>query len=108
MNVAIYVRVSTNEQNPDMQLKDLREYCERMQYDIYREYIDIGESGAKTSRPQLDMMLQDMRHKLFDAVIDIIKGLRYYVNDPKQGGIWIADDYIKTLAQKHGIKSDEV
>ena len=69
MKVAIYVRVSTNDQNETMQLKDLREYCERMQYTIYKEYIDIGESGAKTSRPQFNLFMEDMRKRLFDAVL---------------------------------------
>lgn len=69
MRVALYVRVSTNEQNPDMQLKELREYCERSSYEIYKEYIDIGESGAKTSRPQFNLFMDDMRKKKFDAVL---------------------------------------
>lgn len=69
MKVALYVRVSTYEQNPDMQLKELRDYCLRMKYDIYREYTDIGESGAKTSRPQFNLFMEDMRKRLFDAVL---------------------------------------
>ncbi len=69
MKVAIYVRVSTNDQNPDMQLKELRDYCQRMKYEIYKEYVDIGESGAKTSRPQFNLFMEDMRKRLFDAVL---------------------------------------
>ncbi|RJQ16858.1 resolvase [Candidatus Woesearchaeota archaeon] len=52
-----------------MQLKELRDYCQRMKYDIYREYTDIGESGAKTSRPQFNLFMEDMRKRLFDAVL---------------------------------------
>lgn len=69
MKVAVYVRVSTYEQNPDMQLAELRDYCHRMQYTIYKEYIDVGESGAKTSRPQFNLFMEDMRKRLFDAVL---------------------------------------
>lgn len=69
MRVGIYVRVSTNDQNPDMQLSELREYSQRMKYDIYKEYVDIGESGAKTSRPQFNIFMEDMRKRLFDAVL---------------------------------------
>jgi DNA invertase Pin-like site-specific DNA recombinase len=69
MKVAIYVRVSTNEQSPDMQLKELREYCQRMKYDIYKEYADVGVSGAKTSRPQFNLFMEDMRKRLFDVVL---------------------------------------
>jgi DNA invertase Pin-like site-specific DNA recombinase len=69
MKVAIYVRVSTNDQNEGMQLQELREYCQRMKYDIYKEYIDIGESGAKTSRPQFNLFMEDVRKRLFDAVL---------------------------------------
>ena len=50
-NVAIYCRVSTDEQNPDAQLRDLREYARNKNWRNVKEYVDIGESGAKDSRP---------------------------------------------------------
>ncbi len=52
-----------------MQLKELREYCQRMKYDIYKEYVDIGASGAKTSRPQFNVFMEDMRKRLFEVVL---------------------------------------
>src|SRR3989344_653893 len=69
MKVAIYLRVSTLEQTTLNQELELKAYCERNNYEIYKIYKDEGASGAKTYRPQLDLMLIDMRNKLFDAVI---------------------------------------
>src|SRR3989344_8830181 len=69
MKVAIYLRVSTADQTTLNQEIELKSYCERNNYEIYKTYKDEGVSGIKTSRPQLDLMLQDMRNKLFDAII---------------------------------------
>lgn len=52
--VALYARVSTlNGQDPEMQLRELREYAARRGWDIVNEYVDHGVSGAKESRPAL-------------------------------------------------------
>ena len=58
--VAIYVRVSTDEQNPDAQLRDLREYVRSRGWQNITEYVDHGVSGAKDSRPKWN--------ELWDAV----------------------------------------
>jgi len=52
---AIYARVSTgtNGQSPEMQLRELREYCERRGWQIAGEYVDVGISGAKDRGPKL-------------------------------------------------------
>jgi len=68
MKVAIYARVSTKEQNVQMQLDLCRKYCERGGHEIFDEYIDVGESGAKDSRPAFDEMLKYMRRYRFHAV----------------------------------------
>ncbi len=47
---------------------ELRDYCERNNYKRVGEYCD-KISGAKTSRPELDRMLQDMREGKFEAVL---------------------------------------
>lgn len=50
----IHARVSTAvEQSPEMQLRDLRELGERRGFEIVREYVDTGFSGATDSRPRL-------------------------------------------------------
>lgn len=48
---AIYARVSTKEQSPEMQLGALRDYAKRMNFEIVKEYVDIGISGTKEIRP---------------------------------------------------------
>src|SRR6266403_2196528 len=68
--VAIYVRVSTsNGQNPEMQLEELRTYCKRRGWEIAGEYTDAGVSGAKEHRPGLDRLLITCRKRLVDAVV---------------------------------------
>lgn len=51
-NVVIYARVSTDEQNPDAQVRDLREYVNNRGWTNVKEYVDLGVSGAKDSRPK--------------------------------------------------------
>jgi len=70
MRVGLYGRVSTSDkgQNVDMQLRELREYCERRGWQIIAEYADVGVSGAKDSRPQLDKMMADAHKRRFDVV----------------------------------------
>lgn len=70
MRAAIYARVSTtNGQSPEMQLRELREYCERRGWTTAGEYTDVGISGTKEKRPELDRLLADAHRRRFDAVI---------------------------------------
>jgi DNA invertase Pin-like site-specific DNA recombinase len=64
-----YVRVSTLDQNPQTQLRELREYAERRGLSIAGEYVDHGFGGAKARRPALDRMLEDARRRRFDTLI---------------------------------------
>src|SRR3989344_5307422 len=66
---AIYTRVSTADQTTLNQELELKSYCEKEGYEIYKIYKDEGVSGAKTSRPELDLMLQDMRNKCFEVIV---------------------------------------
>ena len=66
---ALYARVSTNNsQNPEMQLAELREYCARRGWEISGEYVDVGISGAKDSRPELNRLMDDAHRRKFDVV----------------------------------------
>lgn len=68
--VAIYARVSTlNDQSPEPQLRDLRELASRRGFQIVREYVDKGVSGARGSRPGLNDLLADARRRRFDAIL---------------------------------------
>lgn len=69
MKAALYLRVSTLDQTTLNQRLELEKYCERNDIDIYKTYQDEGVSGAKTTRPQLDLMLQDMRQGYFSSII---------------------------------------
>jgi DNA invertase Pin-like site-specific DNA recombinase len=69
--VAIYARVSTSNgsQDPEMQLRELREYAQRRELQIVEEYIDNGVSGSKDSRPALNQLMADASQRRFDAVL---------------------------------------
>ena len=70
MKTALYARVSTNNgQDPEMQLRELREYCQRRGWEVNQEYVDIGVSGGKEKRPELDKLLADAHKRHFDAVV---------------------------------------
>jgi DNA invertase Pin-like site-specific DNA recombinase len=70
MRVAIYARCSTfNGQDPTMQTRELREYAERRGWTVAGEYIDIGISGTKEKRPELDRLMQDAHRRRFDCVV---------------------------------------
>lgn len=70
MKATAYYRVSTRDkQDVGMQVKAVRDYCERNQIELSKEYQDVGESGKKESRPQFDLMLQDMRGGFIDTII---------------------------------------
>lgn len=67
--VALYARVSTlNNQDPEMQLSELREYALRRGWQVTREYVDKGISGAVESRPELNHLMADARKRRFDIV----------------------------------------
>ena len=65
---AIYARVSTVEQDTELQETELREYCDRRGWS-YTAYRDKGQSGAKNDRPALNSMLSDLRRRKFDVVV---------------------------------------
>ena len=68
MKVALYVRVSRLDQNPDNQIVELRRYVRARDWKA-TEFIERGISGSKDRRPQLDAMMKDVKRKRFDAVV---------------------------------------
>ena len=68
MKVAIYVRVSTDKQEAENQLIQLREFSNKNAWIIYNEYVDMI-SGKETSRPEFDKLFQGAHKKLFDIVL---------------------------------------
>ena len=71
LRAALYARVSTagHGQDVGLQLDELRQVAAHRGWTIYDEYVDIGISGAKASRPALDRMLTDANAGRFDAVV---------------------------------------
>jgi DNA invertase Pin-like site-specific DNA recombinase len=68
MKAAIYTRVSTTDQNPDLQLRDLEEYATRQGWQITETYQDII-SGSKASRPGLNRLMEDARARKFEVLL---------------------------------------
>jgi DNA invertase Pin-like site-specific DNA recombinase len=68
---AIYVRVSTDKQTVENQVRELHQIAERRGWQVVEEYHDAGISGAKgrDKRPGLDGMLNDARRRKFDVVM---------------------------------------
>src|SRR5713226_6226148 len=68
--IALYARVSTSngQQDPEMQLRELREYAEHREMSIVGEYID-RMTGSKDSRPSLNRLMADASQRKFDAVL---------------------------------------
>lgn len=69
MNTALYARVSTSSQSPEMQLEDLRRYAASRGFKVIREYVDPGVSGAKERRLELDKLMAAARRREFDTVL---------------------------------------
>jgi DNA invertase Pin-like site-specific DNA recombinase len=69
MRVGLYARVSTmHNQNPEMQLSELREYGTHRGWQIVGEYVDEGISGSRERRPQLDRLMADAHRRKFDLI----------------------------------------
>ncbi|MCB0386584.1 MAG: recombinase family protein [Bdellovibrionales bacterium] len=69
MNVALYARVSTDNQDPEVQLLALRQHCTQRGLTIVEEFIDRGVSGAKEKRPALDRLFKVAWQGQFRAVL---------------------------------------
>jgi DNA invertase Pin-like site-specific DNA recombinase len=70
MRVGLYARVSTmHNQNPEVQLAELREHAARRGWQIIAEFVDEGVSGSRERRPQLDRLMADAHRRKFDAVL---------------------------------------
>ncbi len=68
MKVAIYVRVSTDEQDLTSQLELCKKHCEVQGYEVYKIYKDVY-TGTSDNRPSFNELLQDMRQYRFSMVV---------------------------------------
>ena len=66
--VAIYARVSTQDQNLNMQLDELTEYVGYRGWEVVRVYEEKA-TGTNTKRPEFQAMLADARQRKFDVLL---------------------------------------
>jgi DNA invertase Pin-like site-specific DNA recombinase len=68
---ALYVRVSTDAQTVENQIRELRQVAKRRGWDVVEVYRDAGISGAKgrNGRPGLDSLLKDASRRKFDILM---------------------------------------
>ena len=84
--VCISARVSDPSSNPEDQLVELREVAKRNGWEVTKEYVDHGISGAKArdKRPQFDMMLKSAIRKevalcMFWSIDRVSRSLQHLV-----------------------------
>lgn len=104
MKVALYARVSLDEskeskqyQEPENQLKPLREYVHAMGWEVVAEYTD-KMSGANPARPQFRKLMQDAMLRRFSGIAvwkldrfsrEGIISTMSYIKQLKERGIWL-------------------
>ncbi len=72
---AVYARVSSDRQDVDLsvaaQLRALRDYAQKNNYAIVREYVDEAESGRVADRPQFRRMIDEgsSTHASFNVIL---------------------------------------
>ena len=74
MKIAIYLRVSTEDQakegySLEVQREYLLSFAKQNNYEIYKIYQDDGVSGYELRRPALSQLLQDAKDRRFDLVL---------------------------------------
>lgn len=68
MKVAVYCRVSTEEQELSNQINILEEYCKKQDFEVFKVYTDVI-SGKEEKRPGFNQMFEDAHKLLFDMVL---------------------------------------
>ena len=74
MNAVAYVRVSTDEQDPENQRLHLEKFAKERGLNIVKWYVDAGVSGAVTpwERPAFSNLVKDLESKTVDAQILLV------------------------------------
>ena len=75
---ALYARVSSDRQDVDLsvsaQLRALRDYADKNDYEVVREYVDEAESGRVMNRPEFQKMLDEAKRT--EAPFERTRGFR--------------------------------
>ena len=70
MNVAIFVRVSTQRQTTENQLLELYEVCERNDWTVVEEYNEtVSGTKGQSDREELNRMMIDASRRKFEKVV---------------------------------------
>jgi len=69
LRAALYLRVSTADQKPDLQYDGLRGYAERSGLVIVGDFCDLAVSGRHEGRPRLNALMAAARKREFDCVL---------------------------------------
>lgn len=71
VRIALYGRVSTVDKGQDvnLQIDELRSYAARRDWNIAGVYCDVGLSGSKETRPELQRLMSDAQQRKFDTVL---------------------------------------
>ena len=69
MRTALYLRVSTAQQKPDLQVDGVHGYAARAGLEIVAEYLDQTVSGRQEGRPQLQALMRAARQHEFACVL---------------------------------------
>jgi len=72
--VAIYVRVSTEEQakeglSIDAQIDKCKSFCNARDWQVFKVYKDAGYSAGSLNRPALELMFRDAKDKKFNIIL---------------------------------------
>lgn len=65
----LYIRVSTVDQNPELQFDELRQFCQARSWKNVGEFVDHGVSGIESTRPGLRQLLQACHNRTIDTVL---------------------------------------
>lgn len=70
IRAAIYARVSTTNHGQDvsLQTRELEQFAQARGWRLVDSYLDIGISGTKVKRPELDRLMADAHKRRFDVV----------------------------------------
>ena len=67
--VCLYARVSTHDQDPEVQLGALRSHAAQRGWQVVEEFVDRGVSGARERRPALDRLMKAAWTGRFQVVL---------------------------------------
>src|SRR5512139_2429665 len=69
LRACLYGRVSSSDQNPRMQIDEMREFAARRGYEVVGEFVDHGVSGTRDRRPELDRLMALVHRGRVDVVV---------------------------------------